>query len=99
MLFYTIFRQKDMVDIMQSPRVVVSVADPGESTLTISDVCYTDRGMYVCVVKNRLGRVKTRCNLHVGDGKSYDKISIIKEYIKCLNSLYDINWFGAVYAH
>ena len=88
-----------MVDIMQSPRVVVSVADPGQSTLTISDVCYTDRGMYVCVVKNRLGRVKIRCNLHVGDGRSYDEISIINEYIIFLNSLYAITWFGSVYAH
>ena len=57
-----------MMDIMQTPRVVVSVSNPRESTLTISDARFSDRGMYVCVIKNRLGRVKTRCNLHIGGG-------------------------------
>ncbi|XP_071142192.1 muscle M-line assembly protein unc-89-like isoform X2 [Mytilus edulis] len=58
---------KDMVDITQSPRVKVSMSDSGESTLTISNAMYSDRGMYVCIVKNRLGRVKTRTSLHIGD--------------------------------
>lgn len=58
-----------MVDITQSPRVKVSMSDSGECTLTISNAMYSDRGMYVCIVKNRLGRVKTRTSLHIGDGK------------------------------
>lgn len=58
-----------MMDIIQSPRVVALVTEAGESTLTISDAEYSDRGLYVCVVRNRLGRVKVRCNLHVGDGE------------------------------
>ncbi|XP_052093757.1 muscle M-line assembly protein unc-89-like isoform X2 [Mytilus californianus] len=58
---------KDMVDIIQSPRVKISMSDSGESTLTISNAMYSDRGMYVCIVKNRLGRVKTRTSLHIGD--------------------------------
>ena len=28
----------------------------------------------------------------------FDYIDLFKEYLKCLNRLYDITWFGSVYA-
>lgn len=58
------YRQKDMLDIYQSRRITID-NNPGETTLTISDVTRRDGGMYVCIAKNNLGRIKQTAKLIV----------------------------------
>nr|XP_022301370.1 muscle M-line assembly protein unc-89-like isoform X3 [Crassostrea virginica] len=71
--------QKDMLDLYQSHRITVDNT-PGETALTINDVNRRDGGMYVCVAKNSLGRIKQTAKLIVSeDCKETRRLSISGE--------------------
>lgn len=73
-----------MLDLYQSHRITVDNT-PGETALTINDVNRRDGGMYVCVAKNSLGRIKQTAKLIVS-GKS----KIIFKNSRILSTLYSV---------
>ena len=73
-----VWEHEEMGEVKMSPRQHVVELSGGVTSLTISDLCRADEGVYTCTAVNHLGAVSATCRLTVlGKGSSMLKTHLL----------------------